>query len=349
MNAMSTAEQIIEWLYGEQLQVDEKWSVRTERGFTWWAHQNAQTIEILSEQIGPEGQTGYLIGVRTEMVTDLDLTETALTELNAGPMRLASMSAPVYDAETRTLSLCSVGGVQEENADWMSVLLGTAAVTQLAEARILGQALAEAIGAQPAVSGHPQNGLRAEPDEMLFAAEVLVREGKQPCQWPEEAFTAAVNDYMLQPPAVLASAGGQALTVEFPYGEQSSLCQIVGGTQAHPLYGNGLLVLQRFPFAVESDAKGAELALTLNASEMTQGGTGFGFGSFVYDSGMICFSGFVSNALHRQVILPNLYFGCAIRALAMSVWLLDKPWDERSFTLDHSPAGRNMMSDNGDT
>ena len=263
------------------------------------------------------------------MVTDFDLTETALAELNAGPMRLASMSAPVYDAETRTLSLCSIGGVHDQTAEWMSVLLGAAAVTQLVEARMLGQALAEAVGAQPAVSGHPQNGLRPEPDEMLFAADVLVRAGEEPCQWPAEAFTEAVDQYMRQPPAVRASSGGQELTVEFPFGEKTSLCQIIG-EQAHPLYGNGLLLLQRFPFAADphgnGEAKGIELALALNAAEMTQGATGFGFGSYVYENGMICFSGFVSNALHRQVILPNLYFSCAGRAHAMSVLLLDKPW-----------------------
>lgn len=345
---MNIGEQIIEWLYSEQLQVDEQWSVRTDRGFTWWADHNAQTIEILSESAGPDGEVGYLIGVRTDMVSDFDLTETSLAELNAGPMRLASMSGPVYDAETRTLSLRSLGRVYDDNAEWMSVLLGSAAVTQLAEARLLGQALAEAVGAAPAVSGHPQNGLRPEPDEMLFAAQVLVRAGEDPCQWPEEAFTEAVNDFMLQPPAVLASSGGQALTVEFPYGENSSLCQMIGGTQTHPLYGNGLLVLQRFPFAVDSEAKGAELALTLNATEMSQDATGFGFGSYVYDSGMICFSSFISNALHRQVILPNLYFACVARAHAMSVWLLNRPWDAGSFTVEHSAAGRKMMSDKDD-
>ena len=347
MNATNAAEQIIDWLYREQLQVDEQWSVRTERGFTWWAYENAQTIEILREETGPDGQVGHLIAVRTEMVTDFDLTEAALTALNHGPLRLASMSGPVYDAETRTLSLRSLGRVHEETAAWMGVLLGAAAVTQLAEARMLGKGLAEAVGARPAVSGHPQNGMRSEPDQMLSAAQVLVREGQAPCQWPEADFTAAVDQFMRQPPAVLASAGGQAFTVEFPFGEGSSLCQVVGD-QNHPLYGHGLLVLQRFPFTVESEAKGAELALTLNAAEMTQNSTGYAFGSYVHDSGMICYSGFVSNALRRQVILPNLYFACAVRAHAMAVWLLDQPWNDDSFTIDHSAAGRNMMSGNED-
>ena len=342
---MNVGEQIIDWLFSEQLQVDEQWSVRTERGFTWWPDQNAQTIEILGEETGPDGQTGYLIGVRTELLTDLDLTEAALAELNEGPMRFAALAGPVYDAETRTLSLRSLGRVHEDTAGWIGVVLASAAVSQIAEGRMLGQPLADALGAQPAVSGHPEIGLRTEPDEMLFAAQVFMEEGRAPCQWPEEDFEAVVTGFMRQPPSLGATAGGQSFTVEFPYGPKSSLCQVIG-TQQHPLYGNGLFALQRFPFAVDSPSKGVELALTLNAAELTGNVTGYGFGSYAYDNGMVCFSGFVPNALHRQVILPNVYFACAARALAMSVWLLNAAWSEDSFSVDHSALGRKLMSDN---
>lgn len=358
---MNAGEQTVDWLYREQLQVDEQWAVRTDRGFTWWADQNAQTIEIVGEETGPDGDTGYLIGVRTDIVTDLDLTEAALGDLNEGPMRLAALSGPVYDAQSRTLSLCSLARVHEEIAPWMSVLIGAAAVTQIAEARVLGPDLAQSLGAQSALTGHPQHGARPEPDDMVYAVGVLIGEGREDCQWPAEQFDAAVHDFMRQPPALMASAGGQGLasaggqglasaggqgfTVEFPYGPNSSLCQVFG-TQPHPLYGNGLLILQRFPYPVSSPEKGVELALTLNAAELTKNVTGYGFGSYVYDNGMVCFTGFVPNALHRQVALPNLYFACAARARAMSVWLLDQDWDADSFSPDHSAVGRKLLSDN---
>ena len=342
---MNAGEQTIDWLYREQLQVDEQWSVRTERGFTWWPDQNAQTIEILGEETGPDGDVGYLIGVRTEMLTDLDLTESGLGELNEGPMRCAGLSGPVYDAATRTLSLCSMARVHDEIAPWMSVVIGSAAVTQIAEARVLGPGLGQSLGAQPALTDHPHNGRRPEPDDMVYAVSLFVDEGKEPCQWPAEQFDAAVDDFMRQPPALMASAGGQGFTVEFPYGANSSLCQVIG-TQPHPLYGNGLLTLQRFPFSAPSAEKGIELALTLNNAELTQNVTGYGFGSYVWDNGMICFTGFVPNALHRQVAPPNLYFACAARARAMSVWLLDQDWDADSFSPEHSAIGRKLMSDN---
>lgn len=342
---MNIGNQIIDWLYDDELQIDDEWAVRTDKGFTWWADQYAQTIEILDEEAGPEGLVGYLIGVRTEMVTELDLTDAALTELNDGPMRFASMSGPVYDPETRTLSLCSLGRVHDQIAGWMGVLLGSAAATQLAEARMLAPSLADLIGGRAAVSGHPQNGVRPEPDEMAFAAQMFVEGGREPCQWPEADFDAAVTQFMRKPPSLGATSGGQGFTVEFPYGQKSSLCQVIG-TQPHPLYGNGLLVLQRFPFPVESEAKGATLAMTLNAAELTQNATGFGFGSYVYDNGMVCFTGFFPNSLHRQVALPNVYFSCAGRAHAMSVWLLNEEWTADSFSADHSAIVRNTMSDN---
>lgn len=344
---VNVAEQIIDWLYAEQLQIDDEWSVRTGQGFTWWPDQNAQTIEIAGEQTGPDGRPGYLISVRTEMVADLDLSADALLALNEGPMRTAAMAGPVYDPEARTLSLCSLARVHEEIAGWMGVLLSSAAVMQIAEARLLGPDLAAALGARPAVSAHPRSGLRGVPDEMLFASQVFVAEGRQPCQWPESAFTEAVA-YMMRPPSVGASSGGQGFTVEFPFGSRSSLCQVIGD-QPHPLYGNGLLVLQRFPFPGASPAEGAEFALRLNSAELRTHPTGYGFGSYVYDdvydSATLCFTGFVPNSLHRQVALPNLYFSCAARAQAMSLWLLDEAWDEDSFTPDHSAIVRAARSE----
>lgn len=265
---MNVGEQTIAWLYDKQLQVDDEWAVRGPNGFTWWASLNAQAIEIVSEEAGPDGETGYVIAVRTEMVRDLDLTDQVLHDLNTGPMRTAAMAGPVYDPHTRTLSLCSLALVHEGNASWLKVLLSGAAVTQLTEAMLLGPGLAEQLGAEQAVTGHPEHGLREEPDEMVFTARVFADEGREPCRWPADAFEQAVKQLMRQPPSLGASSGRSALTVEFPYGDGSSLCQI-NGDQAHPLYGNGLLIVQRFPFPLDSEAEGANLALSLNGDDLT--------------------------------------------------------------------------------
>lgn len=322
---MDLGAKTIDWLYNIQLQVDDEWSVRTPTGFTWWADQNAQTIEVVGQDTGPDGQPGYTIAVRTEMLADLDLTDEVLEALNEGPMRCAAMDGPVYDEATRTLSLCSLVRVHPEIASWMRILISTAAVLQIAEARLLGPVFAEQFGARPAHSGHPQNGPRPEPDDMAFTAGVFLDQGKQPCKWPAEEFEESVKQYMLQPPAVSATSAGQGLAVEFPFGDQTSLCRL-SGENPHPIYGNGLLIVQRFPLSADTPAKGVRMALDLNGSDLTRQVAGYGFGSYAYVDDMLCFTGFLPNPLRSPGLLPSIYFSCATRAHSMAIRLLNRPW-----------------------
>ena len=338
-------QQTIEWLYSEQLQVDDEWAVRGPTGFTWWAYSNAQTVEIVGQEVGPDGRIGYLIGIRTEMVSELDLTDQALDDVNTGPMRTAVMCGPVYDPDTRCLSLCSLALVHDENASWMRILLSGAAAMQLTEALLLGPGLADQLGGEHAVTPHPHQGLREEPDPMAFAARIFVQEGQELCRWVETDFGDAVQQYMMQPPSLGASSGGSGLTVEFPYGEGSSLCQI-NGDQPHPIYGQGLLVVQRFPFPAGSEKEGAELAMSLNRDDLTVYPAGYGFGSYLYADNMICFVAFIPNSFHRQMSLGNLYYSCATRANSMSVRLLNEDWDENSFSLERSGVARMMRDKN---
>lgn len=340
---MNAGEQVIDFLYAEQLQVDDQWAVRTPTGFTWWAGHNAQTIEIVDEETAPDGLVGYVISVRTEMVTDLDLTDAALADLNDGPMAGASMAGPVYDPQTGTVSLCSLVRVHEEIAPWMGMLLGAAAVLQLAEAPLFGEDFDDRHDGCFAISGHPELGVRLDPDEMIHAApQVFPVAGAQPLNLAESDFADAVHRHMMEPPSVGASAGGLGLAVEFPYGTDSSLCQFIGD-QPHPLYGNGLRIVQRFPYRVASPSAGIRLALEFNRDDLTSNPAGYGFGSYAYRDESICFTGFLPNLLLRDGLLPSLYYSCATRALSMSVRLLGEGWTEDSFTLDHGAAGRMML------
>ena len=331
---MNIAEKIIDRLVTEQLRIDDQWSYLLPTGFTWWPDQYAQTVEIVGEETGPNGETGYLVCVRTELLRELDLTERALAEINALPMRCAAMSGPVYDVAARRLDLWSLVRVDEANGSWMRFLLAAAAVTQIAEARWLGPVLADATGALPATSGHPESGPRSVPDEMASAAGIFVRSGDEQCTWTDAEFEAAVAQCMNQPPALRASAAGRGFTVEFRFGEKSSLCEVTGN-QSHPLYGNGLLVLQQFPIdRAGSETEGIKLALSLNAADLTREVSGYGFGSYVCSDEMIHFTGFIPNALHRPGLLANVYFSCAARAHTMQERFVKGSWDADAYSLD---------------
>lgn len=341
---MNAGEEVLDFLYTAQLQVDDEWAVKTPNGFTWWAGPFAQHVEIIGEEISPEGQTGYLVGIRTEMVSDLELTDELLTALNEGPMQFASMAGPVYDSEARMLSMCTLVRVHDEIVPWMKMLLSTAAILQLAEVQFFGGEIADDHGGELAVSAHPDSEIREHPDEMMYAgARIFSKANREPLRLQEKDFDDLVKQYMMQPPSVGASAGGLGLTVEFPYGDESSLCQFFGD-QDHPLFGNGLLIVQRFPYRTPSVSDGIRLALELNREELTENPTGYGFGSYVYVDDMLCFNAFIPNLLLRDVVAPSLYFSCASRARAMSVRLTGQDWDENSFSLDRSALGRAVLA-----
>lgn len=328
---MNVGEQTIDWLYREQLQVDDEWSVRTPGGFRWWPHQQAQTIEVVSEQSGPDGQTGYWISIRTELLRDVDLDDRLAMVLNGLLMPFASMACPVHDATARTVDLYSLMRVHTDVAESVRALLSIAAGLQIGEVRIMGPQIANLFKLTVAQSGHPTNGARANADELAELIAIMIAPlGKERGRWSAAEFKQVVQQYMRQPPALAANAGGQGCTVEFPYGDTSSLCRMMGD-QPHPRYGNGLLLLQSFPIEPVSEAEGARLALSLNAPELMRAsvgrGAGYGLGSYVYRDNMLHFTAFMPNAAYQGGVLPNAYLTAASRARDLSVRFTKRDWD----------------------
>jgi hypothetical protein len=83
------------------------------------------------------------------------------------------------------LDLWSLVRVTDDNGDWIRYLLSAAAVTQLAEARMLAPILAESAGALSATSDHPEAGQRTVAHQMSGAAGVFVASGDEPCAWSQ--------------------------------------------------------------------------------------------------------------------------------------------------------------------
>ncbi len=322
---MNSGELTIDWLYREQLRVDEVWSVKTSQGFTWWADRHAQRVEVIGSEPGPDGNAGYFVRVKTDLVRDLTLDDKALGGINL-LMSTATMLGPVYDPETKVLSLASLVRVHEGIREWMSALISVAAMLQIADAHFLGTPISGMTGGTSAESGHPTGGFRSRPDELAVEfTPVVAAAGAKPSSWRGAEFRQAVEQYMQQPPALLATYGGQGVTIEFPYGGGSSLCEMKGD-EAHPRIGNGLLLLQKFPVDRMSDADGTRLALELNSQELDHRPAGYGFGSYCYRDGCVTFTAFIPNAAYRHGLLPNLYFTCLARARAMSVRFADDDW-----------------------
>ena len=316
MNAGSAT---IDWLYSEQLRVDPEWSLRDARGFNWWADQNSQRIEVIRRDTDPELGESFLIRVQTELLSDVTISDRCATILSAFMMPFASMAGPVHDATTGRLLLSSLVRVHEGIRSWMAPLISTAAVLQVGEARYWGPQLQKLIpGTRLAKSGPPGRGLRPSPDELAeIATNLIAPLGQRPSAWKAKEFEDAVVKHMQAPPSLIATSGGDGLTVEFPFGEASSLL-LMKADEMHPGYGRGLHVRQSFKVKVADEFSGVRLALELNQQELSQDAAGYGFGSFCYCDEMMHFGSFWPNAVHRPGQLVNLYYSCAARAERMA-------------------------------
>ena len=312
---MDAGKQTVEWLYSEQLKVDDRWAVRTPDGFRWWADKHAQTIEVIGQDAaGPDWPEGYFVAVSTELLRSVDMDHHMLSVVNEHLMMLASMSGPVYYDDERLLSLCSLVRVSAEISPWLNPLIGMASVLQLSEARLLSSRLASLLDAEVAISGHPANGLRAMPDELMdFVGQVLVPTGRAPSRWPAAEFEEVVHSCVATGAAPSAELSGVGFTVKVPCGGEASLCEIRADV-AHPYYGSGLFLLQHMPLAPPTESEGVGFALALNDVELTQAPLGYGFGSYAWKNGMIYFTSFLPNALYRPGLLPNVYASCVQRA-----------------------------------
>jgi hypothetical protein len=319
---VDAGKRIIEWLYAQQLKIDDHWALRTPEGFRWWADKQAQTVEVVGqEEGGPDGAVGYLVSVRTDVLRGVEMDEAGLTALNAQVMGFPSMAGMVYNEELRTLSLCSLARVWEENEEWLGPLLGMAAVLQIGEARALTTQLVDLVGGEAEISGHPTHGVRAQPDEMAAAVQKLViPTGQRPSVWGAEQFEPALRDSVEGPVQLAPSPDGDGFAVEVPYGELVSRFHVLPAAR-HPLYGSGLLLLHQFPLAPPTEQEGAAFALGLNGVELTREPFGYGFGSYAWREGAMYFISFFPNAVFRQGMLPNLVVSCAQRSRSLQTAL----------------------------
>lgn len=336
---MNAGQKTIQWLRRQQLRVDDKWSMNTPKGFKWWPSMNAQTIEIIGSEEGLEGDQGYYVQVKTEVLREFEPSDLARQFLY-DYMSAAAMAGPVYEPDRKTLSLASLVRVHDEIWEWMARLLSVAAMLQIQEAKLFSRALAARIGGSPALSGHPANGFRNNPDELVIGFPgILAKMGAESCMWPIHEFNHALHRFMQGPPSLGASGGGRGVTVEFPYGDFSSLC-LIDGDKRHSRIGHGLLINQKFPVGNMPDMEGIELALEINLEALDEKPYGYGLGSFGYEDGCVVFNSFIPNLAYKPSLIPNFYFSCAERARYMSEEFTDNDWSEEQF---HSASRKSAL------
>jgi hypothetical protein len=318
--------QVLDQVY-KQMKIDREWSVKANRQFVWWGHRLAQRVWA-EPPYQDEEFTIIRMHARTDVVTGFRPTQQRLGSL-AALVRRASLSGLVCDPENpgRLQLACSMY-VHAETQDWVQPAFALAVAMQAAEAELLADGLAEALGATVAASSHPASGPRPEPDEMLnILTAVVVPDGTGPSAFPGDHFNLARG--MMEHSLFLASGDESGLTVEFPFGNFTSLCRIQTD-QPHPWFGAGLLVRLTVPAggSGEGEAGQMEQALALNERELGERTQTHFLGSWCPDTHGLTFVTFYPNTWSRFCpgFAPMATLGSRLRA-SWAAGVFGVAWD----------------------
>jgi len=248
----------------QQMMIDDEWSIRRPRGFTWWGYRLAQHVEAGEPRPAADGAMGSVIRVWTEVARDVPRDADAATLLAPANMQ-QSMSALVWDRDAATINECATSPMYDDTVDAWVPLLAAAAVLQNTAAHSRAHAVAELVGGVPASTDHPISGERPAMDDLLNgpAAWVAMADGA-PSRFAGHQMLALAA--FAEKHEVVGSGDESGFTCEVAYSVDvpaiARVASNAGGglgtalvqaftDQPHPELGNGVLWLVRLPKTVD--------------------------------------------------------------------------------------------------
>ncbi len=308
----------------DMLQIDEEWSIRRPRGFTWWSYRLAQHIDA-SEPWQDDGYQLSRIRIRTELVNSVTAVKPPEQFVALANMQ-ETLSAVVYDPQECTISECCTGIVHQESIGWLIPLLSTAAILQNDAAHERAQSLAGIVGGVPAASNHPHSGERPQPDGMLGAPLQMQDQARQEGRRFSGALLSSLSSFLPQHEVLgfsdeanfscelgftgpIPTAAKVALNLpEKSARPETSLLRIYPDLE-HPRYGAGALVTLLLPLTFDPDEI-PTVVNNLNLTEATINTHGSLLGAWCPDPtnnrrNTIAFTAFLPDVLAEPGMLEN--------------------------------------------
>lgn len=302
--------------------IDDEWSIRSEREFTWWGYEQAQRVWA-DPPIRTEGVTVTKVHARTDVLRDVPDTEKTFHLVSLLNMT-ATLSPLIFDPDTGKVYYHSTAYLHEQNFWLVSQIFMLSGSMQAADARVKTlTGLADLFDGEVDATSHPQSGERPEPDDMLNLLEdVVAPAGAEPSPFTSDNF-AMLED--LDPnPSVQTNAGENGVTAEFPFSggdpvvkssdagqpPQTALFQAFNN-QPHPQIGNGCLVLLHVPLSTEDRV----VANELNRQEAETGGGNHLLGAWCMGPRGLAFTTFYPAMIHHPALLAGLLMGYSIRSM----------------------------------
>ena len=245
-------------------QVDEAWSLRERRGFTWWGGDFRQRVWV-DDGRDDNGIFIYQLSAVTDFVCGVEPQAPAVAGLLADLNRFASSYAMMLDTVARRISLCSSVALHEQNAEWIVHYFSALSIIQPIDAQSRAEVCAEMLGGTPDTSCHPSSGVRVTHDDMLNLIDAVYRpQGREPSRWVTSGEFEQIPS-MLMKYGFFSTGGKDGLSAELSFGNETALIAADGG-QPHPQLGNGVLLLLKLPMTL-SAPMAACVATDLNATD----------------------------------------------------------------------------------
>lgn len=226
------------------MKIDKKWSIASDRAFTWWGHRFAQTVWA-DQSIESAGTVLTKVHAETDFLK-FQNPSTDLDAFLAMVAKIASLNGYIVFKKEKRIKLRCNALIHKGNQSWLGQLFSLASIMQVVEAETICDVIAEKFEIQPDHSCHPQLGPRQEMDGMLnLLDQWVIPEGQKPMRGISEAEFNQVSQ-MLNNQNILTTASPSGLTAYVPFGRDVSLLQ-VNTNQPHPLLGNGILLRLSLP------------------------------------------------------------------------------------------------------
>lgn len=310
---------------GHSFTLDREWSVRRERGFTWWGKDLAQHVWA-EPALDDEGFEVFRLHAQTELLRDFEPNDRNLEALNAFAA-FAATSGYLIDPDKGTVRMAASMYVHAETEDWVRRTFQLVTAMQAADAQIKAEPLAEATGSKVAASAHPSSGTRDEYDGMLHVLEHLVAPlGAKRSAWEGEELEWTTAMIQRGTQTVLATGDATGLSAEFPFQSRTSLLR-VSSESANPQLGNGVLLVLHLPMAI-GEADGLRFAAELTRRELRSLTRGHFIGAWCWrDDGMHHVT-FLPNAVHLgRGDLLNVAISMGLRARWVAETFYGDNWD----------------------
>ncbi|MCJ7709993.1 MAG: hypothetical protein MUQ32_04100, partial [Chloroflexi bacterium] len=328
-----------------EMQIDEPWTVREERGFTWWGAWNRQRVWA-GPAVRSGGETLWHVRARTPVFRDQPDEPTTYARVNQWNV-LWPMGAMAYDPDDGTISARSGAFLYAGVDPWLETFLMMAVGLQASLAWIAADTRDE-VGPRDA-EPHPSAGPRRDPDDMLNLA---ATGPKVPSPITASILRTAEAELEAEGFAVTFDEDEEVLLAILPLAGETAMWML--RSLDHPVLGPGALARLVLPRPM-GPQRATWIANALNlaeAADWTGDVRPHGLGAWCVEDGRLAHNGFFPGVLlgggneeNAALLARNLAAWGAVRARFAGERL---PWLEAA-AISRYPDDEPVPPDGGGT